>query len=143
MSGFSYTDVLHIYGISRAGYIPQLFSLKLSNPTIVNELLHQAGAQALIYDASFESILNDFPLPIFRALESDSERLKPGTTVSLPDISESRDDDIAFIFHTSGSTSGSPKLVPMTYRWLSSVVTKSHHISKSRDPHRQDVTVSM
>lgn len=142
LSGFTYTDVLHIYGISRAGYIPQLFSLKLSNPTIVHELLHQAGAQALIYDASFESILNDFPLPIYRALIS--ERLETiSTPVSLPDISESQEDDIAFIFHTSGSTSGSPKLVPMTYRWLSSVVTKSHHISKPRDPHRQDVTVSM
>jgi long-subunit acyl-CoA synthetase (AMP-forming) len=143
LSGFTYTDVLHIYGISRAGYIPQLFSLKLSNPTIVHELLHQAGAQALIYDASFESIMKDSesPLPMYPALKS--ERLEPSTPVSLPDISESQEDDIAFIFHTSGSTSGSPKLVPMTYRWLSTVVTKSHHISKPRDPHRQDVTVCM
>ena len=141
LSGFTYTDVLHIYGISRAGYIPQLISLKLSNSTVVHELLHRAGAQALIYDGSFESILKDFPLPIYRALAS--ERLEPSTPVSLPDISESQEDDIAFIFHTSGSTSGSPKLVPITNRWLSTVVMKSHHISKPRDPHRQDVTVCM
>ena len=141
LSGFTYTDILHIYGISRAGYIPQLFSLKLANPTVVHELLHRAGAQALIYDASFESILEDFPLPIYLALTST--RLEPNTPVSLPDISESQEDDIAFIFHTSGSTSGSPKLVPMTYRWLSTVVMKSHHISKPGDPHRQDVTVCM
>jgi long-subunit acyl-CoA synthetase (AMP-forming) len=141
LSGFTYTDVLHIYGISRAGYIPQLFSLKLSNPTVVHELLHRAGAQALIYDASFEKILKDFPLPIYRALTS--ERIELSTPVSLPDISESQEDDIAFIFHTSGSTSGSPKLVPMSYRWLSTVVMKSHYISKPRDPHRQDVTVCM
>ena len=143
LSGFTYTDVLHIYGISRAGYIPQLFSLKLPNPTVVHELLRRAGAQALIYDASFESLLKDFPLLIYGALTSDRlDRLEP-TAVLLPDISESQDDDIAFIFHTSGSTSGSPKLVPMSYRWLSSVVMKSHYISKPRDLHRQDVTVCM
>ena len=141
LSGFTYIDVLHIYGISRAGYIPQLFSLKLANSTVVHELLHKAGAQALIYDGSFGSILKDFPLPTYRALTS--ERLEPSTPVSLPDISEPQEDDIAFIFHTSGSTSGSPKLVPMTYRWLSSAVMKSHHISKPRDPHHQDVTVCM
>jgi len=140
LSGFTYTDVLHIYGISRAGYIPQMFSLKLPNPTVVHELLQRAGAQALIYDSSFESILNNFPLPIYRALAS--ERLEP-TPMSLPAISESKEDDIAFIFHTSGSTSGSPKLVPMSYRWLNTVVQKSHHISKPRDAHRQDVTVCM
>ena len=143
LSGFTYTDVLHIYGISRAGYIPQMFSLKLPNPTVVHELLRRAGAQALIYDASFEPLLKDFPLPVHRALTSERlEQLEP-TPVSLPDISESQDDDIAFIFHTSGSTSGSPKLVPMSYRWLSTVVMKSHYISKPRNPHRQDVTVCM
>ncbi|KAF8975058.1 hypothetical protein BDQ17DRAFT_1319903, partial [Cyathus striatus] len=26
LSGLAYTDVLHIYGISRAGYVPQLLS---------------------------------------------------------------------------------------------------------------------
>ena len=143
LSGFTYTDVLHIYGISRAGYIPQLFSLKLPNPTVVHELLHRAGAQALIYDASFEPLLKDFPLPKYGALTSDRlERLEP-TAVLLPDISSQSQDDIAFIFHTSGSTSGSPKLVPMSYRWLSTVVMKSHYISKPRDPQRQDVTVCM
>ena len=141
LSGFTYTDVLHIYGISRAGYIPQLFSLKLPNSGVVHELLHRAGAQALIYDASFESTLKGFSLPVYRALTS--ERLEPSAPVSLPDISESQEDDIAFIFHTSGSTSGSPKLVPMTYRWLNTAVMKSHHISKPRDPNRQDVTVCM
>ena len=140
LSGFIYTDVLHIYGISRAGYIPQLFSLRLPNPAVVHELLQRAGAQALIYDASFESILNNFPLPTYRALAS--ERIEP-TPISLPSISDSQEDDIAFIFHTSGSTSGSPKLVPMTYRWLNTTVLKSHHVSKPRDLHRQDVAVSM
>ncbi|KAF8800389.1 acetyl-CoA synthetase-like protein [Phlegmacium glaucopus] len=140
LSGFTYTDVLHIYGISRAGYIPQMFSLRLPNPTVVHELLQRAGAQALIYDASFESILNNFPLPIYRALTSLPSEPTP---VSLPTIWDSKEDDVAFIFHTSGSTSGSPKLVPMTYRWLSNMVLKSHHISKPRDAHRQDVTVCM
>ncbi|KAF8154247.1 hypothetical protein B0H34DRAFT_800120 [Crassisporium funariophilum] len=140
LSGFTYVDVLHIYGISRAGYIPQLFSLKLPNPIVVYELLQRAGAQALIHDPCFESILGDCPLPIHRALLS--ERIE-SVRESLPSIWEPQEDDIAFIFHTSGSTSGSPKLVPMSYRWLSTVVLKSHHISMPRNADRQDVTVCM
>ncbi|CAA7262317.1 unnamed protein product [Cyclocybe aegerita] len=138
--GFTYTDVLHIYGISRAGYIPQLFSLRLPNPVIIYELLHRAGAQALVYDTSFQSILNDCPLPTHCALQSEriDEVLEP-----LPNIWDIREDDVAFIFHTSGSTSGSPKLVPMSYRWLNSMAVKSHHISMPQDPDRQDVTVWM
>ena len=89
---------------------------------------------------AFESILNNFPLPTYRALAS--ERIEP-TPILLPSISDSHEDDIAFIFHTSGSTSGSPKLVPMTYRWLSTTFLKLHHVSKPRDLHRQDVAVCM
>ena len=73
----------------------------------------------------FRIDIDGLPPTQFRALTS--EQLEPSTLVSLPDISESQEDDIAFIFHINGLTSGSPKLVPMTYRWLRSVVMKLHH----------------
>lgn len=140
LSGFTYTDVLHIYGISRAGYIPQLFSLRLPNPDVIYELMHRAGAKVIIYDHTFESILDNCPVPKHCALQT--ERIED-VQASLPGIWDHDENDTVFIFHTSGSTSGSPKLVPMSYRWLNSVVVKSHHISKPQIPDRQDVTVSM
>ncbi len=140
LGGLTYVDILHIYGISRAGYIPQLFSIRLPNPTVIYELLRKAGASALIYDSSFEPVLIDCPVPTHRALTSSRVVDAPE---SLPGIWDFREEDIAFIFHTSGSTSGSPKLVPMSYRWLNSVVVKSHHISLPHDSKRQDVTVYM
>ncbi|PPQ95816.1 hypothetical protein CVT26_015925 [Gymnopilus dilepis] len=140
ISGFTYIDVLHIYGISRAGYIPQLFSLRLPNPSVIYELLQKANARALIYDPSFESLLADCPVPTHCILRSE----KVGRVdEALPDIREFKEDDIAFYFHTSGSTSGSPKLVPTSFRWMSTVVVKSRHISMPQNPERQDVTVCM
>jgi hypothetical protein len=141
LSGFTYTDVLHIYGISRAGYIPQLFSIRLPNPTVVYELLHKAGASVLVYDPSFESIIGNCPLPIHRALSSENINFVDEPILDLPSIHD--DDETAFIFHTSGSTSGSPKLVQCSYRWLQTVINKSYIISQPHSTNRQDVTVFM
>ena len=140
LSGFSYLDVLHIYGISRAGYVPQLFSIRLPNPVVIYELLRKAGAAALIYDCSFESVLNDCHISRHCVLKSFSVEDVPAT---LPSIWDFQELDIAFIFHTSGSTSGIPKLVPINYRWLNSAVVKSHYISVPENASRQDVTVWM
>lgn len=141
MGGYTYLDLLQVYGVSRAGYVPQLFSLRLPNPEVIFELLHKANAKALIYDASFQSILDtQCPVPSHLAghvTEADGPLppLPPMPSVSL--------DDPAFVFHTSGSTSGSPKLVPCSYRWLQSAIIKSAQIMKPRNPHRRDVTTWM
>ena len=138
--GSTYLDVLHLYAISRAGYVPQLFSIRLLNPVAIYELLLKANAAALIYDSSFESVLGDCHVPRHRVLKST---LVEDVPEALPSIWDSQEDDLALIFHTSGSTSGSPKLVPQSYRWLTSVVVKSHYISMPENPRRQDVTVWM
>lgn len=141
LSGLTYIDCIHIYGMSRAGYIPQMFSLRLPNPDVVYELLRKANAQALIFDSCFESVLSDCPIPSYQALKS---RNIESVDESLEEIGPiQNENEPAFIFHTSGSTSGSPKLVPCTYRWLNTVVQKSNWISRPRNPDRQDVTVFM
>ncbi|KAF5377456.1 hypothetical protein D9615_005309 [Tricholomella constricta] len=139
IGGFTYTDVLHIYGVSRAGYIPQLFSLRLPNPSVIYELLLRANAKALIHDSTFASTLGDCPVPTHLAT---SPEIKDEEGALLP-LLEVVEEDIAFVFHTSGSTSGSPKLVPCSYRWLTCAVHKSHQVSEPRNPRRQDVTVWM
>ncbi|GLB44400.1 putative amp- ligase [Lyophyllum shimeji] len=140
IGGFTYADALHIYGISRAGYIPQLFSLRLPNPVVIYELLQKADAKALVYDQSYDHVLSDCFVP--RHL-STPLTISESTNEPLPDISQISPEEIAFIFHTSGSTSGSPKLVPCSFSWIDSAIEKSNQISRPLNPGRQDVTVWM
>ncbi|KAF7796058.1 hypothetical protein EIP86_007229 [Pleurotus ostreatoroseus] len=142
LSGLCYEDVLHIYGLARAGYVPQLFSLRLPNPDVIYELLRKANASALIYDLSFRNIITECPVPHHSAgnvSETDVDGLE------LPLLSEAslEPEDVIMIFHTSGSTSGSPKLVPCSLRWLDSIIAKAEKVSRPKDPARQDVSVWM
>ncbi|GAW07974.1 amp- ligase [Lentinula edodes] len=139
IGGYTYIDVLHIYGLSRAGYIPQLFSLRLPNPEVTFELLVKANAKALIFDDSFTDVVQNCHVPIYPAMR----RVEIDGSGPVPDLPVVTERDIAFVFHTSGSTSGSPKLVPCNYRWLDTTIAKSSQISMPRDPSRQDVTTWM
>jgi len=140
LSGMTYNDVLHIYGMSRAGYVPQLFSLRLPNPTVIFELLCEAGAKALVYDSSFASILSNSPVPTHLALAMDT---MDGLGGPLPEMPMYRGDQLVFVMHTSGSTSGSPKLVPCNATWLDAIVDKACQIGRPQDTTRQDVCVWM
>ncbi|KAF4502022.1 4-hydroxybenzoate-- benzoate-- ligase [Fusarium agapanthi] len=113
MRGWSYQDLLHYLSLQRAGFIPQLFSLCMTNPAVVYELLGKSNVAALIYDASCESPVRDCPLPVFPcdvalhgAALQDVELDKATTALN--------GDQVSVIIHTSGSTSGMPKLVPAT-----------------------------
>ncbi|KAH8102488.1 acetyl-CoA synthetase-like protein [Cristinia sonorae] len=142
LSGLSYVDALHIYSVARAGYVPQLFSLRLPSPEVIYELLAKGGARALIADSSFKSILGDAPVPVHVATEVFDEDVMEDT--SLPELSEPRQgEDIVMIFHTSGSTSGSPKLVRCSYRWLNAMIAKANVITRPRNQNVQDVSVWM
>ncbi|KAL0576896.1 hypothetical protein V5O48_005077 [Marasmius crinis-equi] len=140
IAGTTYTDVLHIYGLSRAGYIPQLFSIKLPNPDVIFELLIKSNARALICDGNFYHISNKSPIPLHIAVglsEID------GGNEEIPLLPSVEENDIAFYFHTSGSTSGSPKLVPCSYTWLNSVVEKSRQACTPYHQNRRDVATWM
>ena len=141
LGGTAYTDVLHIYGMTKASYIPQTFSLRLPNPTVIFELLQKTGARALICEPSFSVDLSGCPVPNSSAVQVRDQDVPD---VVLPplrvDYSAS---DLVFIFHTSGSTSGSPKLVPCNRRWVDSIVGKSKQLAQVRSTRGQDVTVAM
>lgn len=137
----TYVDALHIYGIARAGYIPQLVSLRMPSPDVVYELLNRSEARALVFDASFASIMTNCPVPAELAIDIRTVDL---TDASLPPLwVPSSGDEIVMIYHTSGSTSGSPKLVPCTADWVNATVSKAAHVTRPRNPNRQDVTVWM
>ncbi|KAI0788601.1 hypothetical protein C8Q75DRAFT_793755 [Abortiporus biennis] len=141
LGGMTYIDCLTIYGIARAGYIPQHFSLRLPNPTVIYELLDMAAGKAIIHDTSFAVSVSDSPVATY--LASDV-RAAPVNSVTLPPVSrEVNGDDTIMIFHTSGSTSGRPKLVPCSYSWWQEMLRKAAVSTVPYDRRRQDVTVWM
>lgn len=135
----TYIDVLNIYGLTRAGYVPQLFSIRLPNPVVIYELLERANAKGLIYETSFESVLSDCSVPAHRAISISEANPQDEPLPTLPTPVDA--DELVFIFHTSGSTSGSPKLVPCSRRWMNSAVEKSYHTGFPKSD--RDVTVWM
>lgn len=141
LGGMTYTDVLHIYGMSRGGYIPQLFSLRLPSPTVIFELLHKANAKALVYDVSFASILSGSPLPTHLAFDAVDIDAMGEPLPEMPTFKHG--DQTVFVLHTSGSTSGSPKLVPCSAAWMDTVVNKMRRLGQLRPSPDQDVCVAM
>ncbi|KAJ4488192.1 hypothetical protein J3R30DRAFT_3281215 [Lentinula aciculospora] len=140
IGGFTYTDVLHIYAISRAGYVPQLFSLRLPNPVVIYELLAKANASALVCDSLTSGFLDGkCTVPVLHAPSFPDVDLAL-CSESAPLFPICGPSDLAFIFHTSGSTSGSPKLVPCNYRWLDAVAQKASQTAVPQSSNRQDVS---
>lgn len=137
----SYVDVVHIYSMVRAGYIPQLFSLRLPNPDVIFELLEKSNGQALIFESSFGSIQPRGRISAHAAVDA---RVHDVPSTALPPIRETGNgDDILMIFHTSGSTSGRPKLVPCSYSWWDALLDKARLSTVPSNPARQDVTLWM
>ncbi|KAL7920262.1 hypothetical protein ACQKWADRAFT_328854 [Trichoderma austrokoningii] len=140
--GFTYLDLLHIYGISRAGYTPQLVSIRLPNPVVVFELLSKTNASALIYYHSFASSISKCLVPHF-SVDSLPHGLSNEGLGSLPPLRSPSPNSVMFIFHTSGSTSGTPKIVPCTGKWVDSMVRKAAVVAAPRAASGRDVTVWM
>lgn len=127
--------------MTRAGYIPQMFSLRLPNPVVISELLQKAGARAIICEPSFAVELSGCPVLTYSAIRVHEQ---DAADVTLPPLrTDYSVSDLVFIFHTSGSTGGSPKLVPCNRQWLDNIVTKSKQTAQVRSAQDQDVAVAM
>ncbi|KAM5354889.1 hypothetical protein ACJ41O_001535 [Fusarium nematophilum] len=87
-------------------------------------------------------MLKNSPLPAYAAKEPQSFSDTPGL---LPPSSVSPDaHDVLMIYHTSGSTSGIPKLVPLTAKWIDCLVRKTLKIGDMLPSSgRQLVTVAI
>lgn len=128
VTGILYTDLVTLYGIARAGFVPQVFSLRMSvqGKPIIVDLLAATSGKALIFDPSLAEHITTVPLPTFPIPApstitgmADAFRNANGT-LTLPPLPEVLPTDIAVIFHTSGTTSGKPKPIPETHRWIKS-----------------------
>jgi acyl-coenzyme A synthetase/AMP-(fatty) acid ligase len=120
LTGLNYADLVNLYSVSRAGFVPQVFSIKFSplGVSIINDLLTACDGKALIYDPSFNST-SDVRLPSSAIPSLGDMRVFLGDNVhSLPDLPDRDPLDFAMVFHTSGTTNGKPKPVQCSHRWM-------------------------
>ncbi|KAJ6522267.1 hypothetical protein B0H19DRAFT_1224039 [Mycena capillaripes] len=115
LTGSKYDDLVNMLGVSAAGYVPQLFSLVYSNVDVVWDLLSASNAKALILDVAFSSLSGTSPVPTLPALAFPDfdTRVQVLSDVMATDVN-----DVALIFHSSGTTSGVPKLIRSTHGWI-------------------------
>ncbi|KAG6906981.1 hypothetical protein DXG01_011121 [Tephrocybe rancida] len=119
ITGARYEDVVNLYAVARAGFIPQVFSRVMATQggTMINDLLTLQNGKALVYDPHYQDQVHKIAVPTLVAPE-----LQPATNSlgfeQLSDLPVVEDDDVAIIFHTSGTTSGRPKPVPQSHKWL-------------------------
>ncbi|CUA70745.1 hypothetical protein RSOLAG22IIIB_09073 [Rhizoctonia solani] len=125
-SGRQYQDLLYAVALSRASYVPELLSANgLADPAVIYDLMDQAKSKVLLFDPHFEHLTANCPYPKLalapvESLKIDStadvEFTIDGQSSELPKIEDlsTGPDDVCFIFLTSGSTSGRPKIVPYT-----------------------------
>ena len=94
--------------------------MTLTHPEIIFALMEKAGSRMILYEPSLENATANCPFPKM-ALTPIETLENPISDVTLPAIKElsSSPSDFCFIYLTSGSTSGSPKVVPLTQKFVS------------------------
>ncbi|KAF7336547.1 putative amp-CoA ligase [Mycena sanguinolenta] len=115
LTGRKYEDVVNIMGVSAAGFIPQLFSVVFPNPEVIWDLLSASGAKAMIFDAQFSTQCVSAPVPVFPAVLFPAFDSKSDDIINIAITSPT---DTALIVHSSGTTSGSPRLIPLRHAWV-------------------------
>ncbi|GJJ09115.1 hypothetical protein Clacol_003337 [Clathrus columnatus] len=126
--GKRYTDVIHVFSLQRAGHTLHLMSPYIENVDLVQNLFKQSGARIIFCDTKnvkgWEQLEKEAGLRVIALItdEEAAEIIKKSPTIpelnALPSLDDGEKDDILFIVHTSGSSSGLPKLVPHTRRWI-------------------------
>ena len=149
VDGMTYQDVLHIFGVSRAGYIPQLLHFhRSSSKSLIVELLRRANALALICDVSHAQLNRDssspfgsLPIPVYA--NSDLRQAGVSSHCKLPKIEDLVADSnaVAFMLHTAGTTMGTPRLVPYTHRTVDSIMRRAQVVAAPTSSRRQDTYV--
>jgi acyl-CoA synthetase (AMP-forming)/AMP-acid ligase II len=150
IDGMTYQDVLHVFGVSRAGYIPQLLHFhRSSSKSLIVELLRRSNSLALICDVSHAQLNRDasspfgsLPIPVYAS--SDLRQVGvPASHCRLPKIEDLVADPngVAFVLHTAGTTMGIPALVPYTHRIVDSIMRRAQLIVAPTSSRRQDTYV--
>lgn len=125
LTGRKYEDLVNVIGICAAGYIPQLFSSNFPNPSVVFDLLSRSGAKVLVYDNAFKDHVSNVSIPTIPSITlTDIEARLPSdsTLPVLGSLAPVTERGTAFIIHSSGTTSGMPKLIPSNHLWVKNFI---------------------
>ncbi|KAG7090013.1 hypothetical protein E1B28_011634 [Marasmius oreades] len=125
LGGYEYLDAVHVYSIQRAGYVPHTFS-RLPSIEVIKDLLKESDTRALIRASQFKDILASIQdVPVYDAVTS-LDFGEVGSSPKLPPLERpTNPNDMSIIAHTSGSTSGRPKLVRATHCWVNDMIQKA------------------
>ncbi|KAF8516435.1 acetyl-CoA synthetase-like protein [Hysterangium stoloniferum] len=123
LTGISYSDIVTVFSISRAGYVPQMIRSTLSS-ALVREMLAEANASALIYDPSCGVSPAHFLVPMHCAVDVKSLADISNMDILPPLVNTRNAEEIMLYYYTSGSTSGRPKLVPYSHKMVHATATK-------------------
>ncbi|KAG7090019.1 hypothetical protein E1B28_011640 [Marasmius oreades] len=127
LGGYEYLDAVHVYSIQRAGYVPHTFS-RLPGIEVIKDLLKESDTKALVRASQFKDVLASIQdIPIYDAVTS-LDLGDVGSSPKLPPLQRpTNPNDLSIITHTSGSTSGRPKLVRINHRWINATIQKAHN----------------
>ncbi|KAJ7183460.1 acetyl-CoA synthetase-like protein [Mycena filopes] len=138
LTGRHYVDLLQIYSICRAGFVPQVFSVAFSGVDVVDELLRTCNGKILLYDPSFADVVAAVGVPHL-SIPAVNEMNVADPAAVLPPLPDVTEDDMGMIFHTSGTTSGRPKPIPETHRWLKGQQAHWRGVTQGEFSEGQDV----
>ncbi|TFK91197.1 acetyl-CoA synthetase-like protein [Polyporus arcularius HHB13444] len=140
LTGRKFSDMLNHIAVSSLGYTPQLFgSGDFTDVSVIYELLSKSGGKALVIDPSRLPVnpspdtvqcppSHFVPLDDAGMLEAIAELKAAGREDELKfgqqSIAPVRRDDIAAMFHSSGTTGGMPKIIPNTYKMIEAVIRR-------------------
>lgn len=124
LTGQKYEDLLSILGLVTAGYVPQIFGLAFSNPKVIGDLMSRSGATVLVFGEAFASQLEHFKVVSPAFIPSDDS--ESHTNLSATDFIPVLPNDTAILIHSSGTTAGLPKLIPVSHGSLVLFVTEKY-----------------
>ncbi|KAJ7636631.1 hypothetical protein FB45DRAFT_989159 [Roridomyces roridus] len=141
IDGRPYHHFLYSIALSRLGYVPEMIPPRLLDKSIISELMQNAEAKAIVYDSSLVSSIADYTLPAIAIMPMNDIAYDSSSLPRIEDLP--CDADVCFIYLTSGSTSaGSPKLVPVTQKFVAAAYKAEVDIFQRNKFDTQDVFLS-
>ncbi|KAJ7624677.1 hypothetical protein FB45DRAFT_980034 [Roridomyces roridus] len=135
MDGRPYLDFVYTIALSRLGYVPLMIPPRSMDESIISELMRKAETKAIVYDASLVSSITNYALAATRITPINDIACDSSSLPSIQDLPS--DTDVCFIYLTSGSTSGSPKLVPITQRFVT--MNRNAEVDTMQDDNKDDI----
>ncbi|KAF9263030.1 acetyl-CoA synthetase-like protein [Marasmius fiardii PR-910] len=135
LEGYRYTDLLHIFGLLRAGFVVHCFGSFPGSADVLASLLQQVGSRAFIFergwfDPTFLQTKNSakhikfYPSLNTRKLP-DQDETYGYEEYEIPNLHDVDPEQTVIIYHTSGSISGTPKVTPYNHRQLNTLILKA------------------